>query len=195
MGNLQSVINALDYLGISSEVTDSPSKILQAKKIILPGVGSFNRAMDNIRAMDLYSPIVDAVMQKKIPILGICLGMQLMAKSSNEDSFANGFGFIDSKIEKFNLTSEYRVPHVGFNSVDFDPDKSILFKGVVPNADFYFVHSFRMGFGEEKFVSGVVEYGEKFVAAFEQDNIFGVQFHPEKSQSNGLKILDNFSKL
>ncbi len=195
MGNLQSVQNALDYLEIASEVTDDPVKILQAEKIILPGVGSFNMAMNNIKALGLLDPIAEMAIQKKIPILGICLGMQLMAKSSDEDGFAAGFGFIDAEVKKFDPSKEYTVPHVGFNSVRFNSNNSTLFKGLGIEADFYFVHSFRFGFKDRPFVSGVTEYGEKFISAFEQDNIFGVQFHPEKSQSNGLKILDNFAKL
>lgn len=195
MGNLQSVRNALDYLGIASEIVSEPDKITKASKIILPGVGSFNQAMKNIRAMALYDPIYEMALNKKIPILGICLGMQLLTKSSDEDGYSDGFGFIDGVITKFNLDKKYSVPHVGFNSISFNKNNSTLFHGLEDFADFYFVHSYRMDYSEKPFVAGITEYGEKFTSAFEQENIFGAQFHPEKSQSNGLKFLNNFAKL
>ena len=195
MGNLRSVHNALDYLGYKNEVVNEPEKILTADKLLLPGVGSFRQAMQNIKEMDLYEPICEMVLGKKIPILGICLGMQLLAKSSDEDGFTEGFGFIDDEVVKFNIDKSYRVPHVGFNSVTFNKNNATLFENLEDNTDFYFVHSYRMGAIDKPFVSGVCEYGEKFTAVFEQDNVFGTQFHPEKSQSNGLKMLINFAKL
>lgn len=195
MGNLRSVHNALDYLGFENEIVSEPEKILKAEKLLLPGVGSFRQAMENIKEMGLYEPICDMVLNKKIPILGICLGMQLLAKSSDEDGFTEGFGFIDDEVVKFDIDKKFRVPHVGFNSVILNKENSTLFKGLEDGTDFYFVHSYRLGNPDRPYVSGICDYGEKFTAAFEQDNVFGTQFHPEKSQSNGLKLLINFAKL
>ena len=195
MGNLRSVRNALNYLGFESKISDSPEEILNAEKIILPGVGSFRQAMENIKKMGLYEPICKKVLEDKTPILGICLGMQLLAKSSEEDGFTEGFGFIDGEVVKFDIDKKYRVPHVGFNSVTINPDNKTLFEGLKDRTDFYFVHSYRLSGVEKPFVSAICKYGEKFVASFEQDNVFGTQFHPEKSQSNGLKLLINFAKL
>ena len=195
MGNLRSVHNALVYIGVKNEIVSEPGKIINAEKIILPGVGSFRQAMINIRDMGLFDPICESVLEKQTPILGICLGMQLLAKSSNEDGFTFGFDFIEDESVRFDINKSYRIPHVGFNSVELDQSNSTLFKGLNDHTDFYFVHSFRLGKIEMPFVSGVAEYGEKFTAALEKENIFGTQFHPEKSQSNGLKLLKNFSKL
>jgi len=195
MGNLRSVHNAFDYLGFKNEIVSEPEKILKASKIILPGVGSFRQAMQNIKEMGLYEPLCEMVLEKKVPILGICLGMQLLAKSSEEDGFTEGFGFIDDEVINFDIDKKYRVPHVGFNSVNLNKNNSTLFKGLNDNTDFYFVHSYRLGKIDKPFVAGISEYGEKFTSAFEQDNVFGTQFHPEKSQSNGLKLLINFAEL
>lgn len=195
MGNLQSVQNAFDYLGFKSEIVNKPEQILNASKILLPGVGSFNQAMKNIHEMDLFEPICEMALNKKIPVLGICLGMQLLTKSSDENGFNQGFGFIDGEVSKFKLNKNYRVPHVGFNSVKINAANATLFKDIDDNSDFYFVHSYRLNNSTKNFVSGITEYGEKFIAAFEQNNIFGAQFHPEKSQSNGLKMLVNFAQL
>jgi len=195
MGNLRSVNNAFNYLGFENEIVSEPEKILKADKIVLPGVGSFRQAMKNIKSMGLYEPICEMVLKNKIPIIGICLGMQLLAKSSNEDGFTEGFGFIDDACVKFDIDKKYRIPHVGFNSVTINTNNATLFKGLKDNTDFYFVHSYRLGAIDKPFVSGICDYGEKFVASFEQDNVFGTQFHPEKSQSNGLKMLINFANL
>lgn len=195
MGNLRSVRNAFNYLGIDSEIVSEPEKILRAEKLVLPGVGSFRQAMETIKAKGLYDPICKRVLEDKIPIIGICLGMQLLAKSSDEDGYTEGFGFIDETCVKFDLDKKFRVPHVGFNSVTINKNNATLFEGLKDGTDFYFVHSYRLGGVDKPFVSATCEYGEKFVAVFEQDNVFGTQFHPEKSQSNGLKMLINFAKV
>jgi glutamine amidotransferase len=194
MGNLKSIVNALNYLGYKHKIVDTPDEIQHAKKIILPGVGSFKQAMLNIKQMSLYDVIKEKVMKEKIPILGICLGMQLLGNSSTEDGFTKGLGFIDDEVIKFNTDKTNRIPHIGFNSVML-MRKSILFLGLNNKTDFYFVHSFRFGDINKPFVTGICEYGETFTASIEKENIFGTQFHPEKSQSNGLKLLINFAKI
>jgi glutamine amidotransferase len=196
MGNLKSITNALEFLHIPCRIISSPEEVLQSEKVILPGVGSFKKAMENIHAGNLFEPVKEVVQQKGIPILGICLGMQLLTASSDEESYTEGFGFIPEAIKKFEFeNTTLKVPHIGFNSVNLTPGNSLLFKGLKDVADFYFVHSYKVGDSDNKYVAGKTTYGEPFVSAFQVDNIFGTQFHPEKSQSNGLTILKNFAAL
>jgi glutamine amidotransferase len=195
MGNLRSVESALSYLGVASKISSDPSEISLSSKIILPGVGSFNQAMNNIHQMNLYEAICEAVLIKKVPLLGICIGMQLLAESGEENGNIDGFGFIEGNIARFSEQIVEKIPHVGFNSVKIINTNSLLFKRLSSNLDFYFVHSYRLAASNKSFVCGICEYGEKFVAAVECDNIFAVQFHPEKSQSTGLQVLLNFSKV
>lgn len=190
MGNIYSVQSALSFLGFQSEYTDEPDKILNADKIILPGVGSFRKAMQNIRSKGLEDPIKESIQTKGKIILGICLGMQLLGTSSTEDGFTMGLSLFDGIVEKFSDNNNLKIPHIGYNEV-IPSQNSVLFKNLDKNSDFYFVHSYRM---KSQIANGIstCEYGEKFVAAFEQKNVLGTQFHPEKSQTNGLILLKNF---
>jgi imidazole glycerol-phosphate synthase subunit HisH len=193
MGNLFSVQTAIEYLGEETTTSSDPSVICKAKKLILPGVGSFLKAMQNIKTNNLFRAIKESV-DNKTPILGICLGQQLLSASSTEDNFCEGLGFIESPIERFSektINSNLKVPHVGFNTVTTD-SKSRLFYGLDSNVDFYFTHSYRMAYSNQSFATGLCSHGDKFVAAFEKDHICGTQFHPEKSQTNGLIVLKNF---
>lgn len=190
MGNIYSVQSALKFLGVESEYTDQPGKILNADKIILPGVGSFRMAMENIISKGLLDPIKKSVLENGNSILGICLGMQLLGISSTEDGFTNGIGLFDGIVEKFNDEYDLKIPHIGYNDIE-PPADSVLFNNLQKNSDFYFVHSYRMKTHISKGIT-TCNYGEEFVAAFEQDNVFGTQFHPEKSQTNGLILLKNF---
>lgn len=196
MGNIWSVMNAFNYLDCKTQITSDPNKIIKADSLVLPGVGSYRNAMFQIKERNLDQAINEAVVNKGINILGICLGMQLMGASSTEDGITKGLGFIGNSIEIFNSseTQGNKIPHVGFNEVNIQPN-SKLFKKFPNKADFYFVHSYRML--QEKIDSdfATCTYGVKFLAAFGVNNIFGTQFHPEKSQSNGLKLLQNFVKL
>lgn len=190
MGNIYSVQSALTYLGIDSVYTNDSSTILDADHLLLPGVGSFHVAMENIIKLGLDITLKEAVLNRQIPILGICLGMQLLGKSSTEDGFTEGLGFFDGKCEKFDATAELKVPHVGFNDVDA-PKGSMIYDGLENHSDFYFVHSYRMQTNEEEGIA-YCDYGGRFVASFEKGNVMGTQFHPEKSQRNGLTLLQNF---
>ena len=190
MGNIYSIQSALKYIGIESIYTSDPAMILNADHILLPGVGSFHVAMENILRLGLDIVLKEAVISKQIPILGICLGMQLLGKSSTEDGFTEGLGFFNGKCEKFEASTVLKVPHVGFNDIEF-PHCSKLYKGLENHSDFYFVHSYRMVTEETK-CAAYCDYGGRFVASFENDNVMGVQFHPEKSQRNGLTLLQNF---
>jgi glutamine amidotransferase len=191
MGNLFSVQSALNYLGAKSTVSSSLDVIAKADKLILPGVGSFHQAMINLKKDGIAQTIKQSVIDKKVPILGICLGMQLLAQSSTEDGFSEGLGFIESPIERFNASNEFKIPHVGFETVVISKESKLM-QGLGENADFYFTHSYRMDFKDQSYAAGTCAYSGCFIAAFEQQHICGTQFHPEKSQTNGLRVLKNF---
>ncbi len=195
MGNIHSVQSAIKYLGYRSEYTNDPRDIINADKIILPGVGSFRIAMENISKSNIDLSLRDAVLSKQIPILGICLGMQLLGSSSTEDGITEGLGFFPGIVERFtsNSISNLKVPHVGFNNINL-PNNSKLYNNIPESPDFYFVHSYKMKTNINEGVA-ICNYGEDFVASFEFDNIYGTQFHPEKSQKNGLNLLSNFIEL
>ncbi len=190
MGNIKSIISALKYLGIIDIAVSSDEITLRnADKLILPGVGSFHQAMCNIRQISLDKYLKSMVIEDKKPILGICLGMQLMGLSSTEENFTEGLGLVNGVVTKFELDG-LRVPHVGFNQIIVNAN-SQLYDGMKTGADFYFTHSYKM-LSTNNINQSECEYGEKFIASFEVDNIVGTQFHPELSQTNGLKLLKNF---
>lgn len=195
MGNIWSVASAIHYLGYTYQICARPEEILNADMLILPGVGSYRSAMNEIKKRELDNSIFEAVYTKRKKILGICLGMQLMGISGTEEGFTNGFNFIPAPVEQFitNKTTNLKIPHIGFNTVKSQSD-SVLFKNLPRETDFYFVHSYRMV--TKKSIQGSISTcnygGSEFLAAYEQDNIYATQFHPEKSQTNGLKLLKNF---
>ena len=192
MGNIKSIIGALKYLDVKEiTVSNNPSEIASADKLILPGVGSFPMAMTNIIKLNIDKYLKEAVIINKKPILGICMGMQLMGVSSSEGGFCNGLGFVQGVVSKFN-NSNYKVPHIGFNQIDIVKN-SRLFQDLDNFSDFYFVHSYRMT-SDDDINQSMCLYGDNFIASYEKANIAGVQFHPELSQTNGLKLLNNFIK-
>ncbi len=195
MGNLFSIQSAIRYLGAESVVTSDPNTISKADRIILPGVGSFYKAMGNLHAADLVEVLRETVISRQIPILGICLGMQLLGLSSTEDGFSEGLGLIEFPVEHFDdrKSEGLKIPHVGFNTVSV-MQTSKIFMGLDAQVDFYFTHSYRMKFTDLPYVAGICRHGEPFIAAFEKEHICGTQFHPEKSQTNGLFLLRNFIK-
>jgi len=195
MGNLQSLTGALNHLGICHLISGLRNEISRADKLILPGVGSFSKAIENLERLDLFDLLKDCVLGERKPILGICLGMQLLFKSGLEGGEVEGLGFINGTVEKFSTEFGLKIPHVGFNEVQITNANSDLFRGVVSGSDFYFVHSYRiLSFGLE-WEAGITDYGCKFVSSVESGNIWGCQFHPEKSQKNGLRILKNFAEI
>tara|TARA_Y100000768_G_C23982295_1_gene686603 strand:+ start:1981 stop:2586 length:606 start_codon:yes stop_codon:yes gene_type:complete len=189
MGNIYSLQSALKFLGYDSIYSNKSEDIINAEKIILPGVGSFKIAMNNIIKLEIDKSVKIAVKENNIPILGICLGMQLLGVSSTEDGFTTGLNLFDGVVTKF-VDQSFKIPHVGFNNVNH-PENSTLYNGIKMNSDFYFVHSFKMQTTKKRGI-GYASNGENFVASFEEGNIFGTQFHPEKSQTNGLLLLNNF---
>jgi len=195
MGNIRSVVNALEFLGAPSRVVDTPGDILKSEKLILPGVGSFFRAMQNLHERGLVEPLNEVVLTRQRPILGICLGMQLLAAQGTEDGDMPGLGWIPGRVTRFAFDDPtYRIPHTGFNSVEFGPNPCPLYERLGRVADFYFVHSYHFEC-ESRYVTGQTEYHGPFVASVASKNIYGVQFHPEKSQSNGLALLRNYIDL
>jgi len=192
MGNIKSLKSSLEYLGVENIIlTNNYNELRDADKLILPGVGSFAIAMSRIIANKINDKLHDIVILQKKPILGICLGMQLLCKSSNEDGLNNGLSFIDANVTKFE-NEALKIPHVGFNQVEIKSN-SILFKNIKNNSDFYFTHSYKVS-SSASINSSLCNYGDNFIAAFEQSNIYGTQFHPELSQKNGLQLLKNFLK-
>lgn len=193
IGNLWSVRNALRYLGHDSVVSSTPSEVAQADAIILPGVGSFRKAMAALKNSQLDEAILEATAGRGRKILGICLGMQLLAMRSTEDGETAGLGLISADVERFDSVpmGRLKVPHVGFNQVG-SQDQSVLFRGIASSADFYFVHSYRLLADGLEGHHGICHYGQDFLAAYEHENIFATQFHPEKSQTNGLMLINNF---
>jgi glutamine amidotransferase len=193
MGNIRSLQNALNYLGYDSKVTSIPEEIQTSNILILPGVGSFGQAMKNINNYGLKDVITEVAINKGIPFLGICLGLQLLANCGEEDGINSGLGLIPGKVLKFK-SNKIRLPHIGFNSLKYRNKSSNIFQNIQNNSDFYFVHSFYYECQNESNIIGTTEYGDEFVSAINKDNIYGFQFHPEKSQSNGLLLLNNFIK-
>ena len=189
MGNIFSVKNALEYLGAKVKISSNSSQISNYEYIILPGVGSFGKAMEKIKYLKIDLGIKDAV-KKKNKILGICLGFQLLCNSSSEGGSEEGLGLIDDDIIKMD-NNFGKVPHVGFNSIKVKSNND-LFYGVKDGSDFYFNHSYFLKNNNQKFVTSTCMNNNDFVSSYCKDNIYGTQFHPEKSQSNGLIILKNF---
>jgi len=191
MGNIRSIIGSLKYLGIEDVLLSSSYDDLKSSdKLILPGVGSFGKAMNKILDRKLNLMLEEIVLEDKKPILGICLGMQLMSQWSNEDGLNEGLGYMETTVRKFEETN-LLIPHVGFNQV-VPCANSRLFEGISRTPDFYFTHSYRMMSEGTDDSFSMCNYGGEFIASFEKENIAGVQFHPELSQKNGLKLLKNF---
>lgn len=192
-GNLKSVEKALQYLDEECIVTRDKEELLKADKIILPGVGAFGNAMEKLHKFGLVDVIHKLVKENK-PFLGICLGLQLMFESSEEGPGVKGLGLLPGKIVKFPEKEGFKIPHMGWNSIDVK-EGSRLFKGVSNNSYVYFVHSYYLQAENENDVAATTEYITHVHASVEHDNIFACQFHPEKSGDVGLRILKNFCEL
>jgi len=192
LGNLGSVKNTLDKLGIDSIISNSKKEIEKSSGLILPGVGSANQGMKNLIKNKLDKIIVEEIRKGK-PFLGICLGMQLLFSSSNEGN-VKCLDVIKGKVKKF--TADLKVPQIGWNQVETQNSKyKTLFNKIQNKSYFYFVHSYYCQPDDPSIISGVTDYGVDFCSAIEKDNVFGVQFHPEKSGENGLRLLKNFAEI
>ncbi|MEM9077491.1 MAG: imidazole glycerol phosphate synthase subunit HisH [Bacteroidota bacterium] len=195
MGNLNSIKNMLKKIGHSSIISSEVEEIEKAGKVILPGVGSFDAAMMNIKRRNLFDVLNYKASDEKVPLLGICLGMQLLTNSSEEGE-EKGFGWINADTIKFeNKNGEIlKVPHMGWNRIKFDPS-SLLFQGLDEATKFYFVHSYYVKCHSQKNSLAKTQYGLDFDSIINNDNIYGTQFHPEKSHKYGMQLLKNFMNL
>jgi len=190
-GNIRSIKNALLHIGnFQVNVTDDPATIRNSDCILLPGVGAFGDAMKNLKERQLIEILTDQAMVQKKPLLGICLGMQLLFSISAEGGRTEGLGWIPGSVEFMDLDDTYRVPHVGWNDLILK-QPSTMFQTLGDDRNFYFVHSYH-AVCDEKYVIASFDYGKEFTAAVQYQNIVGMQFHPEKSQQNGMKALKQF---
>jgi len=194
MGNLGSVKNMLKKIDEESIVSSKKEDISNATKLLLPGVGSFDNAMKNLDELDLIDIIRKKVLSDKTPIMGICLGMQLLTNGSEEGEL-KGFGFIDAEAKKFrfeDLDKNLPIPHMGWNKTDLEKESMLYENNNDKNRRFYFVHSYAVTCNDKSDILTTTNYGYAFVSSFEKDNIIGCQFHPEKSHRYGMKLFKNF---
>jgi|TARA_B110000037_G_scaffold220716_1_gene289397 glutamine amidotransferase len=192
VGNINSVSNALKQLGYNVLITNDEHEITSADAIILPGVGAFEEAMNNIRSLNLIPILENFALIEKKPVLGICIGMQILANYSEENGIHNGLGWIPGSVKKIHYNDNLLVPHVGWNNVNSKINKNIFFSNnELENPNFYWDHSYYFEC-DEKYKIATVDYGNEMSAIVGNENIFGAQFHPEKSQTNGLKLFRSF---
>jgi glutamine amidotransferase len=192
--NLDSIARAIEECGGKPLVTEDPGDREHAARIVLPGVGAFPEAMDRLRSRGLDMALSEQVIGREIPFLGVCLGMQLMATLGTEVRETAGLGWIDGEVSLLQAGPGERIPHIGWNEVE-PTAGSPLFQGIAPGRDFYFVHSYVLRPTRDEDVAAVTPYAGGFVSAVHRDNVFGVQFHPEKSQQVGFAVLRNFLAL
>lgn len=194
MGNLRSVQKAFERIKIPAIISSNSEEILSSNKIVLPGVGNFEKGIYNLKFSGLFETLNEAVIVKGIPILGICLGMQLMTEHSEEGNI-QGFGWIKAKtIKLYTEKSMLKIPHMGWNNL-FMKNKSELFSNITSEDLFYFAHSYFVKCEDPKNILTETNYGFNFVSSFNKNNIYGCQFHPEKSHDIGLKVIKNFTEL
>lgn len=201
MGNLRSVHKALERVGFQASVTQDPAEVKKAAGLIVPGVGAFKKAMENLQELGLVNPIIEFVESGK-PFLGICLGLQLLFSGSDEFGFQKGLSLFKGRVVRFPFSHPaasppkdlLKVPHMGWNTVHIHKRPPVL-DGIADEAYFYFVHSYYPVPEEQEIVATTTDYGGEFVSSVSRGNLFACQFHPEKSQSVGLKLLKNFGRL
>ncbi len=194
-GNLNSIRRTLDRIGIGCVISSSANDIANADKIILPGVGHFGTAMSKLNGLNLADVLNEEVLIKQKPVLGICLGMQLMAKTSEEGN-VSGLGWLDARVIRFDVgqTERHKIPHMGWNGVEIKKSGSLM-PGIEEGSEFYFAHSYHLRLEDPADLMAETQYGVRFPSAIEKNNIFGIQFHPEKSHDVGARLLKNFVEM
>lgn len=191
LSNLSSIANALEYVGARAKITSEVEELEKADRLVLPGVGAFRDGINNLHQRRLDQSLSREVLEKKKPLLGICLGMQLLAEKSYEFGEWPGLNLVSGEVKRFEIDSQFKVPHVGWNDIKIVREHPIL-QGVDDGSNFYFVHSYHLICKDVADVIGVCDYGGPFVAIVARQNIVATQFHPEKSQKSGLQLLKNF---
>ncbi len=195
LGNITSVVGAIDRNGHNSIICKTKRDLDKVNKLILPGVGAFGDGVKRIREIDFFNTLKTLVLEKKFPILGICLGAQLLTESSDEFGFNKGLGWVDAKVISIKSENpDIIIPHVGWNNTTLLKPHPLI-SGIKNNELFYYVHSHKIVTDNIDLVVAECDYGKKFVSIYIKNNIFGVQFHPEKSQKQGLKIIKNFIEI
>lgn len=192
IGNLQSVLNAFLSLGFEAKITSNPDEILAADKVVLPGVGAFGDAIDTFRARG-FEPVINKLVENNTPLLGICVGMQMLFDISYEYGVHKGLGLLTGQIKRFE-DNHLKVPQIGWNTLEIVKDSPLL-KGISNNSYVYFVHSYRLSAADLNDVVAFTDYGVRYGVMVQKNNVYGVQFHPEKSGEVGLQILKNFGEL
>ncbi len=191
-GNIHSISSAFYMLGADVVVTNKPEDLQAATHIVLPGVGAFGVCMENLKASGVIESLTEEVFEKGKPFYGICVGMQVLAREGHEFGIHEGLGWVDGIVKKFDVDeSEYKIPHVGWNDILVTRETPLI-KDLGKDKTFYFTHSYHFITDDEDLIVANCEYGETFPTAIQKDNIFATQFHPEKSQENGLNLLENF---
>jgi len=195
MGNLNSVKKTIDRMKVDCMISSAPKDLINSEKIILPGVGHFGKAMCNLKKLNLLDVLHECVLVKQKPILGICLGMQLMAQKSDEGN-TEGLGWFDAEITKLIVSDKikYKIPHIGWNQIRIKK-KSLLMNNITELSNFYFMHSYHVRLNNQSDILNETQYDSVFPSAIEKDNMFGVQFHPEKSHDKGAQLLKNFIEM
>ena len=193
-GNLRSVYNAFRYLGQDVKICEGPEEMTTFDKVVLPGVGSSRDALEGLEQRGLVEPLLDFI-EKGKPFLGICLGLQLLFARSEESGGCDCLGIIRGEVKLFPRETGVKVPQIGWNTVKMRGPECPIFKGIKDESYFYFVHSYYCSSEEAEYTAGETEYGIPYTSVLWKDNIFAMQFHPERSQANGIKLLENFVKL
>ena len=190
MGNLRSVLNALEHLGADARLVDNPEQAARADKLVLPGVGAFGEGMRRLRELG-FTDSLPSLAGNGRPLLGICLGMQLLADGSSEHGEHRGLGLIPGRVARIETAPSLRIPHVGWNNLEVERPSRML-SGLPAESTFYYVHSYEFRPGSPELRTATTDYGKAVTACVELGSVFGVQFHPEKSQADGLRLLRNF---
>lgn len=196
LGNIRAFVNVYERLNIKTHIAREAKDLSGASKIVLPGVGAFDHAMNQLNNSGMRDELEKQVLRNKVPVIGICVGMQILGKSSEEGT-GPGLSWIDGEVKRFNadlIPYRARLPHMGWNTINPTKDNPLL-SGFNSESRFYFLHSYYFSCSEEADIISTTEYGLKYASAINKENIYGIQFHPEKSHSNGILLLHNFAKI